>query len=276
MPTRGDATGAGPLRSVSAVSDNEVWVVGDGHDGVPYVGRGGGGGIDRVVVPQVRAGDWLRAVAAEPGRAAIVGSRGGRALIVTSGSAWKVHEGPDGVLHGVDLRGKDGWAVGNNGDEPLVMRLSGGSWKPVALPDVKGGYLRDVPHHQRQAGGRGRRRLHRRRHHAPADPALGRQEVAARGPARRRRRTLRRDRRRRRRLLGVGLRRRTPQRGLPAPLHRQEVEALRGEAAAATGRSRLQSVVRTDGLTMAVGHVLADDHYTDLVETFGPAEPSVR
>src|SRR5690606_1434207 len=35
-------------------------------------------------------------------------------------------------------------AVGDTGTAPLVMKRSGSTWKPVKLPSVPGGYLRDV------------------------------------------------------------------------------------------------------------------------------------
>ncbi|WP_062351458.1 hypothetical protein [Herbidospora yilanensis] len=274
VPTRGDATGAGPLRSVSAASDNEVWVVGDGHDGVPYVGRGGGSGIDRVVVPQVRAGDWLRAVAAEPGRAVIVGSRGGRVLVVTSGPAWKVHEGPDGVLHGVALRGKDGWAVGNNGDEPLIMRLSGGSWKPVSLPGIEGGYLRDVyitsARRAVAVGGVFTEdgttlplilRWDGRKWHRETLPDGDAELYGVTGDGKGG-------------YWASGYDAERPGEAFLLRYTDKKWKPLRGEAGTGDRSVRLQAVVRADDVTMAVGHVLADDHYSDLVETFGPVPGS--
>ncbi|MEV7011062.1 hypothetical protein [Streptosporangium sp. NPDC051022] len=144
---RNDPTGAGLLRSVAAASPSQLWVVGEGHDSLPYLAVGDGTAFDRVVVDKLHAGDWLGGVAALPGRMAAVGRRDKQPLILTqTGGKWKLTQLKDrGSLYGVALSGKgDGWAVGDTGGRPLVTRLSGGRWKPFAAPDVPGGYLRDV------------------------------------------------------------------------------------------------------------------------------------
>jgi hypothetical protein len=144
---RNDASGAGRLRSVAAASPTELWAVGEGHDSLPYVARGDGSNFDRVDVGPLRAGDWLGGVAAVPGRVVAVGGRSGRPMIVTgTSSGWHVSaRSAEGTLYGVALlSGKEGWAVGETADGPLVLRLTGHGWKTVRVPRVKGGFLRDV------------------------------------------------------------------------------------------------------------------------------------
>ncbi|MDF5758466.1 hypothetical protein [Spongiactinospora sp. TRM90649] len=146
---RNDDTGAGYLRSIAAAAPNDIWTVGAGHDGLPYVAHGDGSGFDRVGVEQLRASDWLAGVAAVPGRMVAVGTRERKPLIVTrSDSGWRVESARDeGTLYGVSLQPKgDGWAVGDADGKPLIMRRGsgGGDWKTVSAPRVAGGYLRDV------------------------------------------------------------------------------------------------------------------------------------
>ncbi|WP_433413483.1 hypothetical protein ACQP1V_30695 [Microtetraspora malaysiensis] len=146
---RNDTTGAGHLRSVAAASKNDVWAVGDGHDGLPYVARGNRDGFDRLTVPQLRGGDWIGAVAATTGRVVLVGSRDGRTLVAEatapSWTGWETVQGPAGALYGVGLTGKsEGWAVGDSGSRPLILRLTTTGWKVSHVPVVKGGFLRDI------------------------------------------------------------------------------------------------------------------------------------
>ncbi|WP_228644200.1 hypothetical protein [Microtetraspora sp. AC03309] len=149
VDVRNDTTGAGHLRSVAAAGKNDVWAVGDGHDGLPYVARGNRDGFDRLTMPQLRAGDWLGAVAATSGRVVLVGSRDGRTFAAAAGgpswTTWDTVQGPVGALYGVALAGKsEGWAVGDSGSRPLIMRLTSSGWKLSHVPVVKGGFLRDV------------------------------------------------------------------------------------------------------------------------------------
>ncbi|GGL09791.1 hypothetical protein Sme01_00770 [Sphaerisporangium melleum] len=154
---RNDASGAGHLRSVAAAKAGEIWAVGEGHDGLPYVVRGDGSVFDRVSVPQLGSGDWLGAVAAVPGRMVAVGGRddtsgetGARVryplFATATAKGWTaVRAKTPGTLYGVALTRKgEGWAAGDGAGHPLIMRLSGSAWKRVALPDVPGGYLRDI------------------------------------------------------------------------------------------------------------------------------------
>ncbi|MGC5013900.1 hypothetical protein ACLQ2R_24320 [Streptosporangium sp. DT93] len=144
---RNDPTGAGLLRSVAAASATELWAVGEGHDDLPYLARGDGSAFVRVTLDRLHAGDWLGGVAAVPGRMVAVGRRDKVPLIVTgTASKWRLTRLPDhGTLSGVALSGRnDGWAVGDADGRPLVMRQSGGRWKPFAIPDIPGGYLRDI------------------------------------------------------------------------------------------------------------------------------------
>jgi hypothetical protein len=141
VPLR-DATGAGNLRGLAAASPDNVWAVGDGHDGLPYLAHGDAGGLDRVRAEGLRAGDWLGGVDARPGRVVAVGDRDKNVLIVTGeGGNWSVDQTEqEGSLYAVS----NGFAVGDTGTAPLIMHSSGGSWKPMPLPAVHGGYLRDV------------------------------------------------------------------------------------------------------------------------------------
>ncbi|GAA3149125.1 hypothetical protein GCM10010466_45090 [Planomonospora alba] len=144
---RNDPTGAGLLRSVAAASASELWAVGEGHDGLPYLARGDGSGFERVAVDALHAGDWLGGVAAVPGRVVAVGRRDRQPLIATgSGGAWRLTPvGGRGTLYGVAVTAKgEGWAVGDTGGRPLAMRLSDGQWKSFPVPEIPGGYLRDV------------------------------------------------------------------------------------------------------------------------------------
>ncbi|GGO09192.1 hypothetical protein GCM10010116_18600 [Microbispora rosea subsp. aerata] len=274
---RGDATGAGHLRSVAAASAGEIWVVGDGHDGLPYVAKGSRDGFDRVGVPQLRTGDWLGGVAAASGKVIAVGSRDGRALLLSSGgstkgTAWKTAQGPEGALYGVAIAGRsDGWAVGDTGTEPLAMRLTGSGWKRAALPHVKGGFLRDV-----YADGR------------KSAVAIGGVYQSGGGIAPL---VLRWDGKtwkrvtppeHRAELYGVtgdgdgvfwisGYDPEHPAEGLLLRFDGSRWTALRGRTPAEDRTVRLQAVAHVEDLTLAVGHMLDDKgRYTDLVARFGP------
>ncbi|TYB61110.1 hypothetical protein FXF51_30215 [Nonomuraea sp. PA05] len=148
-----DNTAAGNLRGLAAASPSDVWAVGDGHDGVPYLAHGDTAGFDRVRPlcpagsdrvrpPCLRAGDWLGGIDAKSGKVVAVGSREKNALIVTGqGNDWTVQEIEDkGALYAVS----GGFAVGDTGTEPLIAHYSGGTWKSMPLPSIPGGYLRDV------------------------------------------------------------------------------------------------------------------------------------
>jgi hypothetical protein len=146
-----DATAASNLRSLAAAGPSDVWAVGDGHDGLPYLAHGDVTGFDRVWPQErqaegmrqvLRAGDWLGGVDAKPGKVVAVGSRDKQGLIVTGqGNSWTVQETKEeGALYAV----AGGFAVGDTGTGPLVMHYSGGSWKSMPLPSIPGGYLRDV------------------------------------------------------------------------------------------------------------------------------------
>ncbi|MEV0615966.1 hypothetical protein AB0I81_21810 [Nonomuraea sp. NPDC050404] len=137
-----DATAAGNLRGLAAASTSDVWAVGDGHDGLPYLAHGDTGGFDRVRPQGLRAGDWLGGVDAKAGKVVAVGSREKNGLILTGqGNNWTVHETKEkGALYAV----AGGFAVGDTGTGPLIVHSSGGSWKSMPLPSIPGGYLRDV------------------------------------------------------------------------------------------------------------------------------------
>ncbi|GGM64895.1 hypothetical protein GCM10010106_08530 [Thermopolyspora flexuosa] len=268
---RNDASGAGRLRSVAAASPTELWAVGEGHDSRPYVVRGDGSTFDRIDVATLRAGDWLGGVAAVPGRVVTVGSRDGHPMIATGASGrWSVvTRKARGTLYGVALlSAKDGWAVGETTSGPLVLRLSGGKWKQVRVPRVKGGFLRDVhadgPKRVVAIGGvyrssgaihplalrwNGKRWTRMRVPDRPAElygvtgDAAGRFWAAGFDPAR-------------------------P--GEPFLLRYADGRwrTERGRKAGAGRTVRLLAVTHVTGLTMAVGHVVdGSGRYTDLIET---------
>ncbi|SEL21089.1 hypothetical protein [Nonomuraea pusilla] len=137
-----DATAAGNLRALAAAGASDVWAVGDGHDGLPYLAHGDVNGFERVRAQGLRAGDWLGGVDARQGKVVAVGSRERNGLILTGqNGGWTVQETKEtGALYAVS----GGFAVGDTGSEPLVMRYADGAWKAMRLPDVPGGYLRDV------------------------------------------------------------------------------------------------------------------------------------
>lgn len=277
VPIRGDATGAGHLRSVAAASASEVWAVGDGHDGLPYVAKGSRDGFDRVGVPQLRTGDWLGGVAASSGRVVAVGSRDGKAFLLSSGGSakgttWKTVQGPVGAMYGVAFAGRsDGWAVGDTGSGPLAMRLTGSGWKQAALPAIKGGFLRDV-----YADGRKRAVAVGGVYHSDGGIAPlvldwdGKKWKRVTPPERRAE------------LYGVtgdgdgefwisGYDPRHEDESFLLRYDGSRWTTLRGPKPADDRTVRLQAVAHVGDLTMAVGHVLdGKGRYTDLVERFGP------
>ncbi|MEV6981362.1 hypothetical protein AB0M95_08910 [Sphaerisporangium sp. NPDC051017] len=276
---RNDASGAGHLRSVAAPSPREIWAVGDGHDGLPYVVRGDGSAFDRVSVPEFGSRDWLGGVAAVPGRTVTVGSRGGKPLIATGTSAgWTVTEGEnDGTLYGVALtrKGDAGWAVGDDGGRPVIMRFDGDTWDPVTAPSIDGGFLRDVavdgPKKAVAVGGV---------YHdgGKITPLVltwnGKRWSRASVPTRYAE------------LYGVtgdgkghfwasGY---DPEHAGQAYLLRGGPtggwRVVRGKPSTAPRTMRLQAVTHVGDLTLAVGHVVdADERYTDVVERFQPGTP---
>ncbi|HEX4812404.1 MAG TPA: hypothetical protein VFV66_06590 [Nonomuraea sp.] len=137
-----DATTAGSLRGLAAAAPSDVWAVGEGHDGLPYLAHGDVTGFDRVRPQALRAGDWLGGVDAKPGKVVAVGSRDGHGLLLTGqGSSWSAQQTKEeGALYAV----AGGFAVGDTGAEPLIVHQSDGQWKSMPLPSIPGGYLRDV------------------------------------------------------------------------------------------------------------------------------------
>ncbi|MED7925558.1 hypothetical protein SMD20_14995 [Nonomuraea sp. LP-02] len=137
-----DATAAGNLRSLAAAGPSDVWAVGDSHDGLPYLAHGDVTGFDRVRPQGLRSGDWLGGVDAKGTKVVAVGSREKRGLVLTGqNGTWTVQQLKDkGALYAV----AGGFAVGDTGTEPLIAHYSGGTWKPMPLPSIPGGYLRDI------------------------------------------------------------------------------------------------------------------------------------
>lgn len=274
-------TGAGNLRAVSAAAPGQVWAIGDGHDGLPYLARGDQSGFDRVTVPPakqpsgvfdgLRVGDWLGGLDARPGKVVAVGSRNGYGLVVTGrGNTWAFQRtSVPGALYAVS----EGFAVGDSGGKPLIMRQTGTTWKSVPVPDIPGGYLRDVQvdgaKRALAVGGVYRgpgdieplvlswngKRWHREK--LPKSKAMlygvagdgkGRYWVSGYDP---------------------GL----PAEGFLLRLEHDGAQVIRGAAADGRRTVRLQAVtyLPASGSVWAVGHAVdAADQYTDVVETFGP------
>lgn len=271
-----DATGTGNLRSVAASGPSQVWAVGDGHDGLPYIAGGDVTGFDRVQVPGLWTGDWLGGVDARQGKVVAVGSRAGSGLIVSGQNGdWSVQKTKEkGALYAVS----SGFAVGDTGDAPLVMRLSGSTWKAMPLPSVKGGYLRDVQvDSSRRAvaiGGvyhgagqveplvlswNGKRWIREKlppveaRLYGVTGDGKGRFWISGYDPDR-------------------------PSEGFLLRMEKGHVQVIRGAAAKGGANTvRLQSVAYLPGKgsVWAVGHVVdAADRYTDVVESFAPKAPT--
>ena len=280
-----DATGAGNLRGVAATSPSDVWAVGDGHDGLPYLAHGDTGGFDRVRAQGMRAGDWLGGIDARPGRVVAVGSRDNSWLILTGqGGKWTTQESPrdddekvlePGALYGVS----NGFAVGDTGRAPLIMHMSGDTWKPMRVPDLPGGYLRDIqvdgPKRALAVGGV-------YRSGGDVDPLV----LSWNGKRWKRERLPETESR----LYGVtgdgkgrfwisGF---DPSRAAEPFMMRCEksdCEIIRGGAAKGKDSVRLQAVTYLAGKgdVWAVGHAVdARERYTDVVELFGPRVPSLK
>ncbi|MEW9548765.1 hypothetical protein [Nonomuraea sp. NPDC050783] len=267
-----DATAAGNLRSLAAAGPSDVWAVGDGHDGLPYLAHGDVTGFDRVRPQELRAGDWLGGVDAKGGRIVAVGSREKQGLILTGqGNDWTAQQIKDeGALYAV----AGGFAVGDTGAEPLIVHYAGGAWRSMPLPSIPGGYLRDVQtDNARRAVAVGG--VYR----GPGDIAPlvlvwnGRrwkqQEVPVPGA----------------RLYGVTgdgkgrywMTGYDPARAAEAFVARCEkgsCEVIRGAADKGRSSVRLQAVtyIAGKGAVWAVGHAVdTSDRYTDVVESFAPS-----
>lgn len=271
-----DSTGAGNLRAISASGPGDVWAVGDGHDSLPYLAHGSVTGFDRIMPQGLRGGDWLGGVDAAPGRVVAVGSRDDHALVATGqDGVWTVRETEqEGALYAVD----GGFAVGDTGTGPLVMRYDDGDWETMPVPEVPGGYLRDVHTDN------GRRAL------AVGGVYWGPGEVEplvlAWNGKRWRRLAPPGDGSRLYGVTGDGKGRfwvsgHDPDRAAePFMLRceRRSCETIRGGAAAGRSSVRLHAVTYLPGrqAVWAVGHAVdARERYTDVVESFGPREPEV-
>ncbi|MBE1561579.1 hypothetical protein [Nonomuraea africana] len=267
VPIR-DVSGAGPLRSVSAVSASQVWALGDGHDGLPYLGRGDASGLDRVRVPGMRAGDWFGGLEARTDKVVAAGSRDGKGLILTGQNGkWTFQQTEEkGALYAV----AGPFAVGDTGKAPLVMRQVDGKWTAMALPPIPGGYLRDIHVDGKRAmavgGVYGR-------------PGVVEPLVLTWNGKRWHRAELPRSRARLYGVTGDGKGRfwvsgYDPDHESEAYLLRYEKkrwEIIRGGPDDARGSVRLQAVTYLPGAggVWAVGHVVdANDRYTDVVEAF--------
>jgi hypothetical protein len=126
---------------VSASSARDVWVVGstspDALVSRPRSEHWDGRRWRAVPVPG-GPGAYLRGIA---GAWAVGAGRSQPLLVHWAGHAWRAVSAGfrDGLLHAIDLP----WAVGTKGmtaakssEDPLVMRLSGGRWRPVTTPSL--------------------------------------------------------------------------------------------------------------------------------------------
>ncbi|GHH62758.1 hypothetical protein GCM10017673_02510 [Streptosporangium violaceochromogenes] len=275
---RNDPTGAGLLRSVAAASPSELWAVGEGHDGMPYLAAGDGTTFDRVIVDRLHAGDWLGGVSAIPGRMTAVGRRDRQPLIVAfTGGRWRLTQLKGrGTLYGVALAGRsEGWAVGDTDRGPLITRMSGGHWKTSEAPDIPGGYLRDVyldaPKRALAVGGV-------YRSSGKVSPLVlawnGKKWSRVTVPGGDvRLYGVTGDRKGRFWISGVDMSR--PGEAFLLHYDGHKVTALRGAGGAASRTIRLQSVayLPATGTVWTVGHVVdAAGRYTDVIERFGAPE----
>ncbi|MDP9845228.1 hypothetical protein [Streptosporangium lutulentum] len=275
---RNDPTGAGLLRSIAAASPTDLWAVGEGHDGLPYLARGDGQSFDRITIDRLHVGDWLGGVAAVSGRMAAVGSRNKQPLIMTGADGkWKFTQLPDrGTLYGVALSGKsDGWAVGDSLGKPLIMRQSAGRWKIFHIPDIPGGYLRDVyfdgPKRALAVGGvsQGSDKIvplilswNGKKWSRVAPPGGDVRLYGVTG-----------DRKGHFWISGVDLEQ--PEEAFVLSYDGHKVETLRGPETDASRTIRLQSLAYLPGTgtVWTVGHVVdADGRYTEVIERFGTPE----
>jgi hypothetical protein len=272
-----DATGAGNLRGVSATSTSDVWAVGDGHDGLPYIAHGDAGGFDRVRVEGQRAGDWLGGIDAHPGRVVAVGGRDKQVLILTGqGGTWGFQKTDQkGALYAVS----NGFAVGDTGRAPLIMHYSGDTWKAVPVPNIPGGYLRDI-----QVDGAKRALAVGGVYRATGkvDPL-----VLSWNGKRWQREKLPETESRLYGVTGDGKGRFWISGFDPARANepfmmrceKHDCEVIRGGAAKGKESVRLQAVTYLSGkgAVWAVGHAVdARERYTDVVESFGPKLPSPK
>ncbi|HEY9525227.1 MAG TPA: hypothetical protein VIR33_18455, partial [Thermopolyspora sp.] len=196
---------------------------------------------------------------------------------VTTGTAagWSaLTRGGSGTLYGVALlSAKDGWAVGDTGAKPLIMRLTASGWKATRTPAIKGGFLRDVY----IAGSKKAIAIGGVHHRTGTISPLvlvwnGRHWSRTRVPGSRAE------------LYGVTGERHGSERGARFwisgydPGHPEDPYLLRyeggkwrvdrGERTGGDRTVRLQAVSHVSGLTMAVGHVVdGQDRYTDVIET---------
>ncbi|MFI6596927.1 hypothetical protein ACIBHX_11770 [Nonomuraea sp. NPDC050536] len=266
-----DATGADNLRGVTATSPSDVWAVGDGHDGVPYLANGDVTGFDRVRPQQLRVGDWLGGIDARPGRVVAVGSRERNGLIVTGErGAWTAQTTKEkGALYAVS----GPFAVGDTGSAPLILKYADNAWKSVPVPSIPGGYLRDVQAdgvkraiavggvHQADGGvgplvlmwngkkwQRQKLEAGNARLYGVAGDGKGRFWIAGYDPAQ-------------------------PAEAYMLRCEKGACATMRGEPVKGRSSIRLQAVayVPGKGSVWAVGHsVDRNDRYTDVVESFGP------
>lgn len=280
-----DATGATNLRGVAAASASDVWAVGDGVDGLPYLAHGDAGGFSRVRVDGLWAGDWLGGVEARSGQVVAVGSGKSRdpkrdavvGLIVTGADGrWTVREtGTEGALYAVS----QGFAVGDTGSRPLIMHASGGSWKAMPVPDIPGGYLRDI-----QVDSAKKAMAVGGVYHGPGDV----EPLALSWNGKRwKRETLPATGSRLYGVTGDGKGRYwvsgyDPSRAAEPFMLRYEKglwEIIRGGAARDRETVRLQAVTYLSGkgAVWGVGHAVdTDERYTDVVESFGPGSPAPK
>ncbi|MDF2708220.1 hypothetical protein AB0C18_03095 [Nonomuraea muscovyensis] len=277
-----DTAGTVNLRGVAAASASDVWAVGDGVDGLPYLAHGDTGGFSRVRVEGLWAGDWLGGVDARTGRVVAVGSGKSRdqrsnkmvgLVVVGEDGRWTVRDtDAEGALYAV----AEGIAVGDTGTGPLIVHESGDTWKAVPVPDIPGGYLRDV-----QVDSSKRAMAVGGVYHGPGDveplvlswngkrwkreklPATASRLYGVTGDGKGR-------------YWAAGYDPAQPVEPFMLRYEKGDWEIIRGGAARGRDSVRLQAVTYLPGkgAVWAVGHAVdTAERYTDVVESFGAGSP---
>lgn len=141
-------SGPDMVSGVSVVSATNVWLA--GHGGVTWAAHWNGSRLRAFKPFGSNSGATLNDVAAAGGTAwfaaADDSSGSERTMILrgtTSGKFTTVFRA-QGTLAAIAVRAGEVWAVGHNGNRPLVVRGTGNSWRVIPTPAIPGGRLTRV------------------------------------------------------------------------------------------------------------------------------------